>query len=398
MSASTVKIWLKGRATKAVRAGHPWVFETGIERSDRLGKTGDLAVVFDAKRRFVAIGLFDESGPIRVRVVHRGKPRPIDADFFAERIGEAAARRAELPAQKTDGYRVVHGENDGLPGLVVDRYARSAVVKLYSAAWLAHLEGVVQGVLQALGAERIVLRLARNVARHTERKDGSMLHGEVPSELVPFLENGLRFFADPLAGQKTGFFLDQRDNRSRVEALASGRTVLNVFAYSGGFSLYAARGGATSVVSLDLSAPALADAERHFEANAADSTIAACDHRLMCGDAFELLAELRASGRRFDVVIIDPPSFAKNAAAVAKALTAYRALTRLGLGVLEPGGQIVLASCSSRIGSDEFVANAEAEAHRVGRPLSVDTVTGHALDHPIGFAEGAYLKAIFARA
>jgi 23S rRNA (cytosine1962-C5)-methyltransferase len=398
MSVPTLKIWLKGRATKALRGGHPWVFETGIERCDRPGKTGDLAVVFDAKRRFVALGLFDESGPIRVRVLHRGKPRPIDAEYFVERIAEAAALRAPLLDGGTDGFRVVHGENDGLPGLVVDRYADTAVIKLYSAAWLAHLDGVVEGVAQATGAVCIVLRLARNVARQTERLDGTLLRGEAPTEPVPFLENGLRFFADPVAGQKTGFFLDQRDNRARVEGLAAGRSVLNVFAYSGGFSLYAARGGATSVVSLDLSAPALADAERHFAANAADPKIAACEHQLMCGDAFELLAEMGRAERRFDLVVIDPPAFAKNAAGVGRALDAYRALTRLGLRVLEPGGRIVLSSCSSRISSPEFVAAAEAEARRVGRPLEVEAVTGHALDHPIGFPEGAYLKAVVATA
>jgi 23S rRNA (cytosine1962-C5)-methyltransferase len=213
---------------------------------------------------------------------------------------------------------------------------------------------------------------------------------------VIFDENGLRFEVDPVRGQKTGFFLDQRDNRARVEALAAGARVLNVFAYTGGFSLYAARGGARAVTSLDLSALALAAAERNFALNRALPAVAAAQHELLAGDAFDALAELARARRTFDLVIVDPPAFAKRQAEVERALAAYARLTRLALAVTRPGGTLVIASCSSRVSAAAFYDAVLAAAAQAGRPLRELARTGHALDHPVRFAEGEYLKCLFA--
>jgi 23S rRNA (cytosine1962-C5)-methyltransferase len=211
-----------------------------------------------------------------------------------------------------------------------------------------------------------------------------------------FLENGLCFEADPIRGQRTGFYLDQRDNRARVEKLADGKTVLNVFAYTGGFAVYAARGGASHILSVDASAPALQVATRNLARNRRMPAVAAASHDILVGDAFKVLPRLAEDGRRFDMVIVDPPAFAQKAEQEAQALSAYARLTRLSLGVLQSGGILVQASCSSRVSAETFFETVHHAAVRAGRPLRELERTAHALDHPIGFKEGAYLKCLFA--
>lgn len=402
-AAKRLAVHITPAAERHLRSGHPWLFADSIVRQSHAGQPGDLAVIFDQKRRFLAIGLYDPHSPLRVRILQQGTAAAIDQAWFTATVAAAAHRRDRLHNDpQTTGYRLIYGENDGLPGLVVDRYATTLVIKLYSAAWIPHLPAVVVA-LQALEPfARFVLRLSRNAAELPEQlyglRDGMLLDGAPLTEPLVFLENGLRFEADPINGQKTGFFLDQRENRATVEGLAADKRVLNVFAYNGGFSLYAARGGAHAVTSLDISQPALAAAERNFALNRTNPTVAAADHQLLAGDAFALLAQLAAAGERYDLVIVDPPAFAKRQREVTRALGAYAQLTRLGLGVLAPAGTIVLASCSSRISALAFVQNATLAAKQAGRPLSIFQQSGHPLDHPVSFPEGAYLKCIFASA
>jgi 23S rRNA (cytosine1962-C5)-methyltransferase len=398
-SKTRLAIRLHPRAERAVKRGHPWVFDHGISAQRQDGRPGDLAVIFDRDNRFLAIGLYDPFSPIRVRVLHQGSPQTIDGEWMAARIRQAHERRLSLLETDTSGYRLVHGENDRLPGLIVDRYGENLVVKLYSAGWVPHLRPALEGLLDVVYAERIVLRLSRAVQKQTGAlsglHDGQLLHGPALTGPVLFRENGLVFEADLLKGQKTGFFLDQRDNRARVESLSAGRTVLNVFAYTGGFSLYAARGGARAVSSLDLSGPALAAAERNFAHNRHIANVAGAAHTALRGDAFDVLRDLGRTQQRFDVVILDPPSFAKSQAEVDGALRSYQKLTRLGLEVLESGGLLVAASCSSRVSADQFVEAIGGAARNAGRPLGTIEQTGHAMDHPILIPEAAYLKCIF---
>ena len=394
-------------AERALRDGHPWLFQNSITKQNHEGQPGDLAVVFDRKKRFLAVGLYDPTSPIRVRILQHGQPAQIDGDFFRARLGQAADRRAALP-DSTTGYRLVHGPNDALPGLVVDRYAGTLVLKLYAVSWLPHLPALLAALGDAVPAahrRRLVLRLSRAVQNQEPflqgLHDGQILHGPPLDGPAIFEENGLRFAADPVRGQKTGFFLDQRDNRARVENLVretNARRVLNVFAYSGGFSLYAARGGAAAVASLDISQHALDEAAHNFALNAEVANIAAAQHTLLAGDAFRELARLGDEQQRFDLVVVDPPAFAKRADEVEGALAAYARLTKLALGVLRSGGVLVSASCSSRVGADAFFEAVHRAAREVDRPLEEIERTGHALDHPVGFAEGAYLKCLFARA
>ena len=387
-------------AERSIRSGHPWVFENSIRKQSFNGRPGDLAVLFDRKRRFLAVGLYDPTSSIRVRILQAGKQAAIDAAWLQERLAAAAAIRRPLRHTDTTGYRLVHGENDGLPGLVIDRYADTCVIKLYTPAWIPWLDEVAAGLTAVAHPTRIILRLSRALQRQDEwldgRQDGQTLLGEPPGGPIRFRENGLTFEADVLRGQKTGFFLDQRDNRARVEALAEGKSVLNVFAYTGGFSVYAARGGAGRVVSLDVSPGALAAAKRNFAHNRNNPRVAACHHKIWSGDAFQGLAEMAAQGRKFDVVILDPPSFAKKQAEVEKALGAYGRLVKLALGVLNEEGILAAASCSSRVSSDDFFRAVHQTARLARRPLREIERTGHALDHPIAFPEGAYLKCLFA--
>jgi 23S rRNA (cytosine1962-C5)-methyltransferase len=395
-----IALHLSPPAEHAVRAGHPWIFDQSIQHQSHAGQAGDLAVVFDQQRKFLGIGLYDPFSPIRVRLLQHHKPAPINCQWFQEKNIKAKRIRSSLPANTT-GYRLIHGENDGLPGLVVDKYDHTLVIKLDTLAWIPHLADLVPILDEIESPERMIIRLARGVARRPEvlygLEDGTVLYGDRHREPILFLENGITFEADPIHGQKTGFFLDQRDNRARVETLSRGKSVLNVFAYSGGFSVYAARGGALNVTSIDTSNPALEAARRNFDHNRSNRAVANCQHETITADAFEALQQLGKSGKQYDLVIIDPPSFAKNQREIQRAMTAYQRLMRLGLEVLHPGGILVQASCSSRIRAEDFFTALHQAANEVKRPLTEIERTGHPLDHPIGFAEGAYLKCLFAK-
>ncbi|CAB4885053.1 unannotated protein [freshwater metagenome] len=387
-------------AIRQIYGGHPWLFDRSIVSVNHEGITGELAVVFDNDRQFVAIGLYDPTSPIRIRVLHHGKPVAIDEAFWAQRIDAAIERRKLVTARgDTNGYRVIHGENDDLPGLVVDRYARTLVLKLYTTAWLPYLATLVPLLQQRLEPDTIVVRFSRDVAGQDlfGLREGTALVGQAPTAPVLFRENGLTFEADVVHGQKTGHFLDQRDNRAKVRGLARDAKVLDVFACTGGFSVYAAAGGARAVHSIDISAASLETAARNMQHNIAIPNVAKCEHTTHTGDAFELMQALAKQHRRFDIVVVDPPSFAHKNSDVERALHAYKRLTKMALDLTEEGGLLVQSSCSSRIPADEFFAavhlGADSSRHRISEILR----STHAPDHPIGFPEGAYLKTIFAR-
>lgn len=386
-------------ALRELRRGHPWLFDQAIERQSFDGKAGDLAVVFDGDRQFTAIGLYDPESVIRVRVLQHRKPATIDRGFWRSALVKAAElRRPLLESRETTGYRLINGENDGLPGLILDRYAGTVVCKVYSASWFPHL-GDLLGQLDAevVGFEvtDVVLRLARQVARGETYGlvDGQVLAGQ-GTEPQLFSENGLRFEAHPVSGQKTGHFLDQRDNRGRVAELSEGAQVLDVFSCTGGFSVHAAAAGATHVHSVDLNPWAIDTIGNNLALNA--EAVAGCEHRSTVGDAFDVMETLAKEGERYDMVIVDPPSFAMKQADVGRARRAYSRLTELALPLIVDGGTLVQASCSSRVTAEEFFDLVHFTAERGGYRLDELERAEHAIDHPIGFAEGAYLKAMFA--
>jgi 23S rRNA (cytosine1962-C5)-methyltransferase len=357
----------------------------------------DLAVIYDRRDKFLATGLYDPNSPIRVRVVHNGKPRPINRDFWSERLAAACSVREPLFGAETTGYRIVNGENDGFPGLVLDRYANVLVLKLYTPAWFSRLEEMLGLLKEQVGGQAAILRLARNTqaiaAEDFGLSDGQILRGDEVAERIVFRENGLRFNADVLKGQKTGFFLDQRDNRRRVGELAAGRHVLNCFSFSGGFSLYAARCGAASVSDLDISRHALDSAEANFKLNGDIREVADCEHRLIRGNAFDWLG--KADESNFDLIVLDPPSMAKKKADRDAAMKAYRQLSFAGVRNLRKDGILVAASCSAHLARDEFYDLVLLAARDSGRRYREIARHSHAPDHSVTFPEGAYLKCIY---
>ena len=365
------------------------MFADSVKSVSREGRAGDLAVVYDRADRLLGIGFWDPGSPIALRMFHVGGPVGIDRDWWLAKAREAAAKRDF--GEDTDGYRCLNGDSEGFPGLVADRYGQTLVVKVYAAAWLVRweeIEGVLREVFQP---QHLMLRIARNL-RDTAAGLGISegFRGSPGAEVVVFRECGLRFESMVLRGQKTGFFLDQRDNRRRVGSMAEGREVLNVFSFTGGFSVHAAAGGAVSVTDVDISPHALAGAARNFGLNPRLSSV----HRSVQADAFEWMS---ASPGRWDLIVVDPPSLAKRERDKAGALAAYRRLQADAIRCLRPGGILVSASCSAHVGRDAFFKLVGTEAARSGRRWELLWQSGHADDHPAAFEEARYLKAMAVR-
>jgi len=396
---SPVHLRATSGAESTLRRGHPWLYAESILKQDRPGRLGQLAVIYDRQDRFLALGLFDPHSPLRVRILQFGSTATIDEAWWLARLDQAVEKRRALFDAQTTGYRWLNGESDGWPGLVLDRYADTLVVKLYTAAWLCRLQEVAGLIRERFQPERIVLRLSRNIAglaeREFKRQDGEVLAGTAVTQAVVFQENGLRFEAEVLHGQKTGFFLDQRENRRRVEALARGRRVLNAFSFSGGFSVYAARGGARSVTDVDISGHALRSGDRNFGLNKSVRGIGGCRRETIRADVFEWLTA--NAERPFDLIVLDPPSMAKRQSERLRAMRAYDRLVRLGTQHLSAGGILVACSCSAHVGTEQFFGTVRKALLRSGRSYEEIQTTRHAADHPANFAEAEYLKAIYCR-
>jgi 23S rRNA (cytosine1962-C5)-methyltransferase len=381
-----------GPATK-VRRGHPWIFREAIARGRSKGaapRTGDVVELVDPRGEPLGLGLYDEHSPIAVRVYARPPERRLDEGRLLAAITRAIAARAPfVDTAVTDAYRLCNGEGDRVPGLVLDRYGPFVVARTDGAAmraWFERLAPRLRSPLASIGATTLLLRGdgAEGGAKAT------VVWGDEPPELVDVREHGMRFEVDLRHGQKTGAFLDQRENRRRVRELARGRgRVLNLFSYTGGFSLAAALGGAREVTSVDVAAKAHGTAQRSFRANGLD----AAAHRFVTADALAWIESAAARGDRFDLVISDPPSFAPNERSVERALGAYAKLHRACAALLSEGGIFCAASCSSHVGMDAFLTTLDDGA--LGRAdLSVRAMFGPPEDHPsvAVFPEGRYLK------
>lgn len=385
--------------------GHPWVYRNHVREGARL-RSGQWVRVRCGG--LTAYGLWDATSAIAVRVFSRTGPP--DAGWVAERVWEAWEGRAPLRdgPLPTSAYRWVYGEGDGLPGLVVDRYGDYAVVQTYAES-LGAVAPLVASALRACDPDLrgVALRERpadddpaaaedRAAAEEPAPPRLRQLWGEAPPADLVVQEHGLYFHADLYRGQKTGLFLDHRENRRTVEGLAGGRSVLNCFAYTGAFSLYALRGGAAEVVSADIGR-GLADAA---EANLALNGMAQARHSFVTDDVFALLDAYAKGPRRFQMLILDPPSFARQKSNMHAATRAYTRLNALALRCLEPGGLLVSASCTSQVGPEQFRAIlAEAAAQSMTR-LQIVHEAGQPADHPVmaGFPEGRYLKFVVARA
>lgn len=395
ITSAKLAIKLRPSVEKIVRSGHPWVFDKGIVKQNAEGKPGDFAIIFDQKKnKFLAIGLFDPASPIRIKILAANKPATINSDWFEEKIETAFQKRKPLLETDTNSYRLIYGENDGLPGLIADVYDSVLVVKLYSAIWMPFLKEIFPLLLKMSNCKTLVLRLSRNLQKAPESlhglHDGQVLFGKLENENIIFKEHGLNFEANVIHGHKTGYFLDHRHNRFKVRSLSKGKTVLDIFAYAGGFSVNALAGGATNVTSLDISRPALELAKRNVSLNKLTA-----NHSILVGDAFAKMEALKKERKAFDLVIVDPPSFAKKESEIAGAIRSYERLTRLAIDLVSQNGILMMASCSSRILADDFYELVVSTLKKSGIDFSEIERTLHDIDHPIGFVEGAYLKSIY---
>ncbi|HEY8040583.1 MAG TPA: class I SAM-dependent rRNA methyltransferase [Polyangiaceae bacterium] len=377
-----------GGAAESLAHGHPWVWRETVSRGLDGARAGEEVQVVGADGAPVGRGLVDPGSPLAVRMWTRGRA-PVDAALWRERARRAGALRATLfEGGATTAYRVLHGEGDRMPGFVVDRYAAVAVARTDGDAATARVADLAEALwptLESWGVSTLVHRLGGK--GETPRLE--LLRGTPPPDTVRVLEHGVPFVVDLARGQKTGAFLDQRENRRRVGELARGRRVLNLFSYAGGFSLRAALGGATHVTSVDVAAGAHATAQASFRAAGVDPGA----HAFATADARAFLDAARGRGERWDLVVSDPPSFAPSEKAVARALSSYRGLHRACADVLAPAGVLCAASCSSHVDAATFLTTLDDAA--LGRDdLRLLELRGAGADHPTlpAFPEGRYLK------
>ncbi len=397
MSEVAAALELRKDLARHLRAGHPWVFRKAVEKSPARLPPGAIVDVCE-QGRFVARGYYDPHSAISVRILTREPAEAIDAAFWRRRVARAMALRREL-VRGTTGYRMVHGESDGLPGVVADRYDRFAVLKLYSAGLTPHRADVVEAI-RAEGADLAGV-YGRDEIPHDEEDEGAAPQGRVlwgaePPERIEIDEHGMRLLVDVRRGQKTGLFLDQRENRRLVRELARGRVqALNCFSYTGGFSVAAALGGSSRVTSVDVDRDAIALARENFRLNGLDPSM----HAFAAEDAFELLARAKREGRRWDLVVCDPPAFAKSQKAVESAVAGYASLNRAALAVLAPGGLLVTASCSARVSPEQFFDAVKEAAFKARVDLQLVEERRQPPDHPVSpqFREGRYLKCLVYR-
>ncbi|WP_322091447.1 class I SAM-dependent rRNA methyltransferase [Paraburkholderia bannensis] len=392
-------VTLKPSKEKSLLRRHPWVYANAIERVDGKPASGATVIVRAHDGRFLARAAYSPHSQIRARVWSFDENEPIDHAFFKRRVQRALAHRQTM-VHNTGAVRLIFGEADGLPGLIVDWYTEDAqnprgqlVCQFMAAGVEAWKEAIVNALTQATGCPNVYERSDVSI----REKEGleqitGLLAGDEPPETIIASENGVRYHVDVRKGHKTGFYVDQRDNRALVQTYAEGRDVLNCFCYTGGFSLAAMKGGAKRVVSIDSSGEALNTAQKNVQANGFDAERATW----LDADAFKTLRRLHEEGERFDLVVLDPPKFAASREHVDRAARAYKDINLTGFKLLRPGGLLFTYSCSGAIDAELFqkiVAGAAADAKVDARIIKR---LGAGVDHPLltAFPEGEYLKGL----
>jgi len=386
----TIRLILKAGKEKPILGRHPWIYSGAIDRVDDNHETGDLVRVFSSQNQFLGTGYLNPRSQIAVRMLSF-EEGAIDRSFFEKRLAAALELRRRFIPPRTNAYRAVHSEGDFLPGLTVDRYADFLVVQ-FQTAGIDQWRDTILDLLEKKMEPRGIYEKDDTEARTWEglEKRAGRLRGEEPPDYVEIEEHGISFIVDIHAGQKTGFFLDQRENRLLVAGFAQGKRVLNLFAYTGGFSVYAAKAGATRVVSVETSERALNTARENFARNG------------LAGDSFlfeekDAFDYLRQVPEEFDLVIVDPPAFAKSKDHVMQASRAYKDINLWALKRTAPGGLLYTSSCSSYVDPDLFQKILFAAAKDAHRNVQILQKTSHPPDHPINVfhPEGEYLKGLF---
>lgn len=380
-----VQLCLRKDLVRSVKRGHAWLFSDAIELPR--APAGSVATVWDRKQeRKIASGIYDAEHAIPLRICRTTEPLELDDHWLERQLRSAYQLRQQFFDDQTTGYRLVAGEGDCIPGMIIDVYGSVAVMKLDGGAPEAfyNAQGITAWLLKHSKITGVVLR------SRTRGRPGEVIAGDVPTNPVPFLEHGLRFTADVLKGQKTGFFLDQRDNRQLIRQASRDCHVLNLFSFSGGFSIAAGIGGAKQVTSVDMAGPAIDTAHRHW----LDNGLNPSGHSGISQDCFKYLEGATSAGDQWDIVICDPPSFAPSEKAREKAILAYRRLAQLSARVTRRGGLLALASCSSHISRDDFSQLNQEALGAVRRLPTFITERGLPPDHvtPAAMPELRYLK------
>ncbi|HET7671942.1 MAG TPA: class I SAM-dependent methyltransferase [Burkholderiales bacterium] len=387
-------IHLKPGRDKSLKRRHPWVFSGAVEKVTGKPGPGDTAEVRNSSGNAVARAAYSPASQIRARVWTFDPAEEIDAAFFRNRLMRALALREGLPAARTgNALRLVHGESDGLPGLIVDRYADVLVAQFLAAGVERWRDPILDVLAELTGCEAIYERSDADTRKleGLEPRAG-FVRGNRSAARCPIIEYGLNFKVDVEQGQKTGFFLDQRENRQRVRALAKGREVLDGFSYTGGFAINALAGGAKRVVAIESSAPSLEVARENVAANAVDASKV----EFIEADVFAHLRKLRDAGAHFDLAVLDPPKFAPTAAQAKNAARAYKDINLLALKLLRPGGLLATFSCSGGVDAALFQSIVAGAALDAGVEAKIVERFGAAADHPVAleFPEGEYLKGL----
>jgi 23S rRNA (cytosine1962-C5)-methyltransferase len=392
------RLVLKPRKARPFFGRHPWVLDSAVERVEGGPADGDVVELYSDQGEWIARGLYNSQSRIRLRLYTWRPDEPLDERFWRRRIEAALAWRAEFFDDRSQrALRLVFSEGDGLSGLVVDRYGDYLVVQVAALATAQRVGPIVAVLAELVRPHGVLVRYDRDVARLeglAAATGEEVAWGQPPSGPVFIEEHGIRYGVDLSAGQKTGFYLDQRDNRRLAAGYLRGRQVLDLFCYSGGFSLCASRlGGAVEVLAIDSSPRAIALAKANAELNEVANV------RFECADAFRSLESLAASGKRFGGVVLDPPKFARRRQAVEEALRAYHKLNLLALDVLDPGGVLVTCSCSGHVSREDFLHTLAGVAQRSGREIQVLEQRGAACDHPTSATclESEYLKCFICR-
>lgn len=387
--ASEPRVRLRKPLERSIRAGHPWIYRDALEPFE--AQPGTVVRVIGKSERLLGRGLA-EAGPIAVRMFTTADER-LDAALLSQRTVAAFALRTRCVPARTDAYRLLHGEGDRMPGIVCDRYGAHAVLKLDGEAAQAWQQAIVEALRVPLAELAVTALLVRSGRKRDQPV--ALAFGEPPGSEVVVEEHGMRLSANLWHGQKTGLFLDHRESRRRVRELASGLRVLNLYGYTGGFSVAAGLGGAAHVTTVDSAAAALDHAARSFALNGLPPS----SHALRVADVPATLRELATEAQRFELVIADPPNFAPSEASKPAALESYAALHAACLALVVPGGYYLAASCSSHVSYEDFHATLREGERRVRRSAQILERWGAPADHPrlLAFPEGDYLKVAFLR-
>jgi 23S rRNA (cytosine1962-C5)-methyltransferase len=387
---------IKPNRTGPLYARHPWVFDASIDHIEGTYQDGDVVEVVTQKKKFIARGIINARSRLRIRLYTWDSGQAIDRQFWADRIRQASEVRRLLGYdQPQEAARVVFGEADGLSGLVVDRYGKHLVVQVNSLAVATRIDVIVPLLVDLFSPQSVLLRTETGVAadENVQPQQGA-IWGEAPDPPVFIEEHGLRYGVDLQTGQKTGFYLDQRENRRAAARYLGGRRVLDLFCFSGAFSLTAsALGGASEVLGIDTSAKAIALARANAELNGISNV------HFEQQDGFEALDSLLQQASRFQAIVLDPPKFTRTRKRTQEALRAYHRINRLALQLLEPGGILVTCSCSGAISREDFMMMLSGAAQKTGRTIQVLEQRGASPDHPISPScpESEYLKCFICR-